>query len=220
MTLTIQQLTFHSDLLRAILWQYEGADNLKALARFKSDWFERVTVSFWQNWYRDVFNIDTAGDFGLSVWSRILDVPLGIDIPPSEKEKIGIGFGRKKANFRANFRRNADYTLSLTPEQKRLIIRMRYFNLTQSPTVTNINEFLKRFFWNEDSKVFVLDPLDMTYMYYVFNFNPDERLRVLLENFDLMPRPSGVGVKYRIVAKKAFGHGEYRKNLLKSNFGE
>ena len=49
MTQTIQQLTFHSDLLRAILWQYEGADNLKALARFKSDWFERATVSFWQN---------------------------------------------------------------------------------------------------------------------------------------------------------------------------
>ena len=59
---------------------------------------------------------------------------------------------------------------------------MRYFNLTQSLTVTNINEFFERFFWNEDSKVFVLDPLDMTYMYYVFNFNPDERLRVLLEN--------------------------------------
>lgn len=54
----------------------------------------------------------------------------------------------------------------------------------------------------------------------VFNFNPDERLRVLLENFDLMPRPSGVGVKYSIVAKKAFGHGEHRKNFLESNFGE
>lgn len=219
MTQTIQQLTFHSDLLKAILWQYERADNLKALTRFKSDWFERATVSFWQNWYRDVFNIDTANDFGLSVWSRILDVPLGIDIPPSDKAKIGIGFGKKKANFRANFRRNTDYTLSLTQEQKRLIIRMRYFNLTQSPTVTNINEFLKRFFWNEDSKVFVLDPLDMTYMYYVFNFNPDERLRVLLENFDLMPRPSGVGVKYRIVTKKSFGHGKHRRNFLSSNFG-
>ncbi|HAT1527252.1 TPA: DUF2612 domain-containing protein, partial [Morganella morganii] len=71
-----------------------------------------------------------------------------------------------------------------------------------------------------DSKVFVLDPLDMTYMYYVFMFNPDERLRVLLENFDLMPRPSGVGVRYRVVAKIAFGTGKYRKNFLKSNFGE
>lgn len=218
--MNIQEFDFHSDLLKAILWQYENADKLKALAHLKAAYFNQSTVSFWQNWYRDVFNIDTANDFGLLVWSRILDVPLGIDIPPSDKNKIGFGFGKKKANFKANFRRNADYTLSLTLDQKRMLVRMRYFNLTQSPTVTNINEFLKRFFWREDSKVFVLDPFDMTYMYYVFNFNPDERLRLLLENFDLMPRPSGVGVKYRIVTKKAFGYGQYRKNFLKSNFGE
>ncbi|WP_430442452.1 DUF2612 domain-containing protein [Providencia huaxiensis] len=215
----IQSFDFHSDLLKAILWQYEDADNLKALAKYKADYFDKSTVQFWRDWYRDVFNIDTANEFGLNIWARILDVPLGIDVPPSDKTKIGFGFGKKKANFKANFRRNADYTLSLTVDQKRLIVRMRYFNLTQSPTVTNINEFLKRFFWQDDSKVFVLDPLDMTFLYYVFNFNPDERLRVLLENFDLMPRPSGVGVKYRIVTKKAFGHGQYRKNFLSSNFG-
>ncbi|MER1702460.1 DUF2612 domain-containing protein, partial [Proteus mirabilis] len=194
--MNIQQFDYHSDLLQAILWQYENADKLKSLAHFKADYFHQSTVLFWQNWYRDIFNIDTANDFGLAVWGRILDVPLGIDISPSEKTKIGFGFGKKKANFNANFRRNTDYTLSLTLDQKRMLIRMRYFNLTQSPTVTNINQFLKRFFWRGESKVFVLDPFDMTYMYYVFNFNPDERLRLLLENFDLMPRPSGVGVKY------------------------
>lgn len=216
---SVQSFDFHSDLLKAILWQYEDADNLKALAGYKSAYFDKSTVQFWRNWYRDVFNIDTANEFGLNIWSRILDVPLGIDVPPSDKTKVGLGFGKKKANFKANFRRNSDYTLSLTVEQKRLIIRMRYFNLTQSPTVTNINEFLMRLFWQEDSKVFVLDPLDMTYMYYVFNYNPDERLRLLLENFDLMPRPSGVGVKYRIVTKQSFGHGKFRKNFLSSNFG-
>ncbi len=218
--MNIQQFDYHSDLLQAILWQYENADKLKSLAHFKADYFHQSTVLFWQNWYRDIFNIDTANDFGLAVWARILDVPLGIDISPSEKTKIGFGFGKKKANFNANFRRNTDYTLSLTLDQKRMLIRMRYFNLTQSPTVTNINQFLKRFFWRGESKVFVLDPFDMTYMYYVFNFNPDERLRLLLENFDLMPRPSGVGVKYRIITKKAFCYGSYRKNFLKSNFGE
>nr|WP_314265582.1 DUF2612 domain-containing protein [uncultured Moellerella sp.] len=219
MSKTIQSIEFQSDLLRAILWQYENADNLKALAQFKAAYFQRSTADFWRNWYQDIFNIDTANAFGLSIWSRILNVPLGIDIPPSDKSKIGWGFGQKKANFKANFRRNTDFTLSLTDEQKRLLIRMRYFNLTQSPTVSNINQFLKRFFWNESSKVFVLDPLDMTYMYYVFNFNPDEPLRILLENFDLMPRPSGVGVKFRIVTKKAFGQGKERKNFLSSNFG-
>ncbi|PHM33085.1 DUF2612 domain-containing protein [Xenorhabdus innexi] len=214
----IQQLDFHSDLLRAILWQYENAPRLNRLAQHKADWFHRANVAFWNNWYRDVFNIDTASDFGLAVWARILDVSLGIDVAPSDKTKIGLGFGKKR-NFKGNFRRNTDYTLMLTAEQKRLIIRMRYFNLTQSPTVTNINTFLERFFWRNDSKVFVLDPLDMTYMYYVFNFNPDENLRVLLENFDLMPRPSGVGVKYRVVTRKAFGFGKKHTNYLSSNFG-
>ncbi|MGQ7948095.1 DUF2612 domain-containing protein [Providencia sp. PROV258] len=215
----IQSFDFHSDLLRAILWQYEDAENLKVLAQYKANYFERATTQFWSGWYRDVFNIDTANELGLNIWARILDVPLGIDVSPSDIAKIGFGFGKKKANFNANFRRNTDYTLSLTVEQKRLVVRMRYFNLTQSPTVTNINQFLKQFFWQADSKVFVLDPLDMSYLYYVFSFNPDERLRVLLENFDLMPRPSGVGVKYRIVTKKSFGHGQHRKNFLSSNFG-
>lgn len=214
----IQSFDFHSDSLRAILWQYENAPKLNTLAHRKAAYFEQSNVAFWRNWYRDVFNIDTANDFGLAAWARILDVTLGIDVAPSDKTKIGVGFGKKR-NFRGNFRRNADYTLMLTTSQKRLIIRMRYFNLTQSPTVVNINTFLERFFWRNDSKVFVLDPLDMTYMYYVFNFNPDENLRVLLENFDLMPRPSGVGVKYRVVTKKAFGFGKKHTNYLSSNFG-
>ncbi|SFN98048.1 DUF2612 domain-containing protein [Xenorhabdus japonica] len=214
----IQAVDFHSDLLRAILWQYENAPKLNTLARRKAAYFEQSNVAFWHNWYHDVFNIDTANDFGLAVWARILDVSLGIDVAPSDKTKMGFGFGKKR-NFKGNFRRNADYTLILTAEQKRLIIRMRYFNLTQSPTVVNINLFLERFFWRNESKVFVLDPLDMTYLYYVFNFNPDEHLRVLLENFDLMPRPSGVGVKYRIVTKQAFGFGKKHTNFLSSNFG-
>ena len=92
--MNVQQFEFHSDLLKAILWQYEDAENLKKLASFKASHFEKSMVSFWQNWYRDVFNIDTANDFGLSIWSRILDVPLGIDIPPSDKNKIGFGFGK------------------------------------------------------------------------------------------------------------------------------
>lgn len=219
MSHNIQSFSFHTDLLKAILWQYEEAENLKQLANYKSAFFEKSTTQFWSRWYRDVFNIDTANDFGLAIWARILDVSLGIDIPPSDVTKIGFGFGKKRGNFNRNFKRNSDYTLALTRDQKRLIIRMRYFTLTQNPTVPNINAFLKRFFWEEDSKVFILDPLDMTYIYYVFNFTPSESLRVLLEHNDLMPRPSGVGIKYRIVTKKAFGHGKHRKNFKSSNFG-
>lgn len=63
----IQSFDFHSDLLKAILWQYEDAENLKALAKYKADYFEQSTVKFWRDWYRDVFNIDTANEFGLNI---------------------------------------------------------------------------------------------------------------------------------------------------------
>ncbi|HCZ8870465.1 TPA: DUF2612 domain-containing protein, partial [Proteus mirabilis] len=32
--MNVQQFEFHSDLLKAILWQYEDAENLKKLASF------------------------------------------------------------------------------------------------------------------------------------------------------------------------------------------
>ena len=213
-----QTFDFHSDLLRAVLWQYEDAENLKALASFKAQWFERYNSQFWKDWYRDVFNLDTANEFGLAVWARILDIPLGIDVPPADLSKTGFGFGNKKRNFASNFRRNSDYTLVLTKEQKRLLVRMRYFNLTTRPSVPKINAFLAKYFGDESGSVFVLDPLDMTYVVYVFNFNPDERLRLLLDNFDMLPRPSGVGIKYRVVTRNAFGFGDNRKNFT-SNFG-
>lgn len=214
-----QTFDFHSDLLRAVLWQYEEAGNIQALARYKAAWFEHHNSEFWRQWYADVFNIDTANDFGLSVWAKILNIPLGIDVPPSDIKKTGFGFGKSKANFASNFRRNNDYTLTLTTEQKRLLIRMRYFNITTRPSVTNINEFMRKYFGNKSGSVFVLDPLDMTYVIYVFNYNPDERLRLLLDNFDMLPRPSGVGVKYRIVTRPTYGFGEEHLNFNNGNFG-
>lgn len=99
----IQSFDFHSDLLKAILWQYEDAANLKALAKYKADYFEQSTIQFWRDWYRDVFNIDTANEFGLNIWARILDVPLGIDVPPSDKTKIGFGFGKRIPISKATF---------------------------------------------------------------------------------------------------------------------
>ena len=45
--------------------------------------------------------------------------------------------------------------------------------------------------WPEHPKVYVVDNHDMT-MTYVFNFQPDQFLRYMLEVMDLFPRPSGV----------------------------
>ncbi|WP_059215173.1 DUF2612 domain-containing protein [Escherichia albertii] len=72
----IQEFQFSVDLLRAILWQYNVAENLQGILERKKDWYVINHEQFWSDWYRDVFNMDTANSFGLSVWAIILGIPL------------------------------------------------------------------------------------------------------------------------------------------------
>ncbi|NIT55538.1 MAG: DUF2612 domain-containing protein, partial [Aliifodinibius sp.] len=47
----------------------------------------------------DVFNLDTANDFGLSVWSVILNTPLTVENNEPEPDNSNWGFGNNRKNF-------------------------------------------------------------------------------------------------------------------------
>jgi hypothetical protein len=64
------------DLEKALDWQRSKAPILKALIKKKQEWYEANFCEFWNNWTVDVFNLNTANEFGLSVWSIILNEPL------------------------------------------------------------------------------------------------------------------------------------------------
>lgn len=214
-------MNYSADLMCAILWQYEKADKLKQIAANQESAHNRIVNEFWTNWHRDVFNIDTANEFGLSIWARILDVNLSVDFEP-QLEKTAFGFGPNRRNFAvpSNFGSRAGGRVGLTLEQARLLIRARYFSLTERPTVTNINRFLQRYFWRGESKVYVQDPLDMSFVLYTFNYTPGGELAFLLDNTDILPRPSGVGTSYRIIGKMSWGVGPNRRNFASpTNFG-
>lgn len=206
------------DLTRAILWQYENAEKLKALVLDEQRWTNENVSDFWARWYRDVFNLETANEFGMSVWARILDVPLSF-AAPSSRGKAAFGFGANHLNFgNGNFARDRETELGLTLDQSRLVLRMRYYQLTTRPTVTRINEVLKRLF-GDQGDVFVFDPLDMSWVVYFFNFEPDSNLRLILEKFDLLPRPSTLGVKWQVQIRPAFGFGPNHLNFENGSFG-
>lgn len=215
---TVQQLDASVDLLKAILWQYDNAERLKTLVRLKQQWYERCHRQFWANWVRNVFDIRTANDFGLNVWARILDIPLLVEVGES-KQKDAFGFGSSHQNFgNGNFARATSGTIGLTLEQKRLIVRLRYFQLTSRGTVPEINRFLKELFGSQGD-VFVVDSLDMTYATYFFRFQPNSQLALILEKYDLLPRPAGVGVRYQVQVKPSFGFGLNHLNFNNGNFG-
>lgn len=214
---TIQQFNTSVDLLRAILWQYDQAERLLSLARAKEAWYSTNLTTFWNDWYRDVFNIDTANEFGLGIWGRILGVPMAVELQPTTGPVWG--FGTNNRNFEhGGFGRAATGTEALTPEQKRLVLKLRYFQLTHRPSVPEINRMLARLF-GEYGTVFVVDPLDMGEITYFFRFTPPAAVRTILDNFDILPRPSGVGVQTVVQIAPAWGFGVNHLNFNNGGFG-
>lgn len=217
--MNIQQFDLEADLLRAILWQYEKAPRLKKLVEGFHEIHNDNNAGFWQQWYRDVFNVDTANEFGLRLWARILDVKLAVEFEPQEKMAFGFGANRRRFGKKSNFGARDGASVSLTVEQLRLAVKARYFMLTTQPTMDNINEFMRANLWRGESKAYALDTFDMEF-WYVFTYAPDPGLQFLLDNTDFLPRPSGVKMNWRIISKKAFGFGRHRKRFgNNSNFG-
>ena len=62
-----------SELDKCITWQYDKATNLVAFIGMLGDFFAQSTESLWDSWKAKVNDIDTADDFGLSVWGKILN---------------------------------------------------------------------------------------------------------------------------------------------------
>lgn len=204
-----------------ILWQYEEAVRYKGIIDVIQKGYDRLQSDFWEKWYQDIFNIDTANDFGLYIWSLILQTPVQFDFKSSSKTAFGFETERKNFKSPTNFGNKNGGFVNFTTEQKRLIIRCRYFQITNKPTVDNINTFLKNNFWKDDNRVYVMDNFEMEWITYSFFYQPNAFLDFLLNQANILPRPAGVGVKILIFSKTAFGFGENRKNFVTpSNFGK
>jgi len=240
----IQEFDYSVDLLLSILWQYNEATNLQSLITQKQEWYNVNQSAFWSNWYNDVFNLETANFFGLSVWAIILNVPLFVPEDPEPTDKPIWGFNRVTVfptyeNTYLNFN-NSNFStkgqlIELTLEEQRFILRLRYFQLVSNGTtytnqvdvtknplyIPGINKFLAYLTSTSDidpnGNIYVLDGLDMT-MTYVFSFNISEALQQVLTEFDLLPRPAGVGIKYIIVTGKVWGFGSFNQNFTNGNF--
>lgn len=183
--------SFSFDLLRSLLWQYDRASAIRSLAEAKQSFYSARVAGFWNDWYRDVFDLRTANSFGLSVWALILDLPLAFDIPASDA--VPFGFDPHGGNFdNSNFGSDVPTANPLTVEQRRLALRLRYFQLTTNATVSSINAFLLALF-GDQGRAYVLDGGNMTAAY-VFEFVPDPLLFMVITSLDLLPRPAGVKV--------------------------
>lgn len=209
----VQEFDFSVDLIRAILWQYENAEGLQSVLRAKSAWYTQSQTGFWENWIRDVFDLQTANDFGCSVWGVILGVPLSIAQPSTGARPV-FGFGVHNKNFtRAGFGRGSAGVAGLTLSQKRLVLRLRYYQLVSDGSAPFANLAIRNVF----GRGYVLDGGNMT-ITYVFPVPLPANVQTVLEEFDLLPRPAGVKVQVLQGNAKYFGFGPNWYNFNRGSF--
>lgn len=214
----IQTFDFSVDLLRAIIWEYTSATNLQGLLEDKNAWYQQNQTEFWNQWIQNVFDLSTANDFGLAVWAKILNQSIYLNNGPDPVSKPTWGFGIYYQNFNnGNFSSLDGNTYQLPTETARLLLQLRYFQLISSGTVPETNRMLKYIFANY-GPVYLQDSLDMTQRY-VFMFSIPSQLLLLLNNFDVLPRPAGVESSYYQGTIEYFGFGAYHANLNNGNFG-
>lgn len=212
--MNIQQFDFSLDLMKVVKWEYDQAPNLSSLLKNKQSWYDKNHEGFWIDWEKDVFNLFTANDFGLNVWAIILNLPLYTESTASPSDYPAFGFADYGLNFdRGNFATDADTVNRLTTEQKRALLRMRWWQITSDGSMPSINHALNDVFGKD---VYALDGQDMTITIVYQTVLPGIMMR-LLQDFDLIPRPAGVKFNHLVKPRDAFGFAEYNLNFDQTN---
>ncbi len=231
----VQPFDASLNLLRSLLWAHNEAENLQGLLSLKQAWYDTNHAGFFDDWVRDVFNLSTANDFGLSVWSVILDLPLFGDSVVSPPSYLAFGFDTGEGfpatspirafadesdpptNEGGNFATDARGAIGLPTSQKRLLLQLRYYQLITRGAIPEINRFLRELFG--PNEIYALDGLDMTMTYVLVGPVALDMLPVF-QLFDVLPRPAAVEVSYVVAGVLSFGFGDSNLNFDNGSFVE
>ena len=157
------------NLLDCILWQYNKAEKLKALIQECQDEFDGNVEDFWNDFYTNIFNIDTANNFGLTVWGILLGV---------ERPTYTDGTG----------------THYYSDDMYRLFLKSRILMFQMDGSVYQINRYVN--YLLPDKPIYVIDNYDMT-MSINYYYSPTPEEWQVLNNPDFFPRPSGVMIQFK-----------------------
>ena len=133
--------------------------------------FDDLVIGAVNSFENSIYNINSADSIGLDIWGKLLNFPRHINIPG-----------------------NLSY-ITLEDNQYRLILSILAFQAASDPTIENINKNMSTLFSGIIGvKAYVVDNGDMEFITYVFTDKIPDWLKIIFENYDILPRPMGVGV--------------------------
>lgn len=212
--MTKQTFDFIVDVTRSIIWQYNDASNLIGIIQNKQDWLDENVKQFWLDWYDNVYNLDTANEFGLKIWAIILGLKFSSE-SATQTSVFGFNYSTSGAlNFTyGGFAPSSD--VILTTEQKRTILKLRYRQLISNGTIDEMHRAVSSII----PGAFIFDGLNMTVtLSHPTRVSSD--IMYILENYDVIPRPAGVEINYAIGYGNWLGFdGSGGQNFNNSIFG-
>lgn len=182
-----------------IISQYADSPKLRAII----DTFNQAveTDDFIDTFYDMVWNIETAGTYGLDVWGRIVVVSRLLTVTPSEKyfgfeealstpPEIGDPQPFDQAPFYTG--EMATNTISLSNDVYRKLIMLKAMANITDCTIPSMNKMLMYMF-GDKGKAYVRNDGGMV-MSYVFEFELSPSDLAIVQSSGALPSPAGVKV--------------------------
>ncbi len=206
------------NLLSSLDWQRSGADIVETFVKNQQDWMQSNYADFWNNWQKDVFTLGTANDFGLAVWSIILDEDIYGFLSRSPDNYPNWGFGVDDENFyNGSFATEEAFSYEFSTNQKRILLQLKAFKvLAIGGPIIQTNTAMMNIFGA--GVIIALDNLDMSYSYLLtdpsfYDFIDEIRRR------DLLPRPLGIDIAdIRFIEADTWGFALLDENFFYGNF--
>lgn len=195
-----------------ILTQYSASNKLLSII---STFNQAISLDdFTDTFIRDVWDVSTNLAYGLDVWGKIVGVSRYIR---TEIENNSFGFSEADTGdvtqYPSPFNDEPFYagvqeteTVRLGDDAYRTLIMCKAFANISISTIPDINKFLSILFKGR-GKAFSIDYGDMT-MGITCEFELAPYERSILENYEVLPVPSGVLVITRQIVPPYFGFAE------------
>lgn len=187
--------------------QFRGG-NIEQFIKGVSEIKKKYLQNAFNSLKNDNMNITTAKQDALDLWGNLLGFYRYIPRDDNPADAVRYFNFNDKVFKRLQFLNpNKPNYGTLPDDLYRRFLSLIYQGMFVVNTVPNINQFINSFF-SEYDKIVVRDSLDMSYVVYVFveNSPMPEWLKWILSNYDILPRPAGVGSSFESYAKlRRFG---------------
>lgn len=193
--LGISAIALSPNINKVLISQYAQSPVLTALICNYAEYFDQSAN--WNNFYQYVWNIDTAQNWGLDFWGKVLGVTRYLTIPVTA-DYLGFQGAAGTASgsafdvgvFFDGATATQNYAL-LDPDYRTLLYAKAFANICRC-CIPVLNQLMRMLF-SDYGDAYCLDDGNMQMTYYL-GFTPTAVQLAIVEQSGVLPHPTGVAV--------------------------